>query len=84
MQESLEALRQLPYVVSVDVLDKKGLDSTVQYPNLQRILDNKKKVSLIGKNGCAVFFSHKSSIIMVQSEANVNLGAIDLLLESIE
>ena len=84
MQESLEALRQLPYVVSVDVLDKKGLDSTVQYSNLQRILDNKKKVSLIGKNGCAVFFSHKSSIIMIRSEANVNLGAIDLLLESIE
>ena len=84
MQESLEALRQLPYVVSVDVLDKKGLDSTVQYSNLQRILDKKKKVSLIGKNGCAFFFSHKSSIIMVRSEANVNLGAIDLLLESIE
>lgn len=84
MQESLEALRQLPYVVSVDVLDKKGLDSNVQYSNLQRILDNKKKVSLIGKNGCAVFFSHKSSIIMIRSEVNVNLGAIDLLLESIE
>ena len=84
MQESLEALRQLPYVVSVDVLDEKGLDSNVQYSNLQRILDNKKKVSLIGKNGCAVFFSHKSSIIMIRSEANVNLGAIDLLLESIE
>ena len=84
MQESLEALRQLPYVVSVDVLDEKGLDSNVQYSNLQRILDNKKKVSLIGKNGCAVFFSHKSSIIMIRSEVNVNLGAIDLLLESIE
>ena len=84
MQEFLDALRQIPHVVSVEVLSEENHDSKVNYTSVQRILKNKKKLSLIGKNGCAVFFSNKSSIIMIKSEANVNLGAIDLLLDSIE
>ena len=84
MQEFLDALRQIPHVVSVEVLSEENPDSKVNFTSVQRILKNKKKLSLIGKNGCAVFVSNKSSIIMIKSEANVNLGAIDLLLDSIE
>ncbi len=84
MQESLDALRQIPHVISVEVLDEGNLDSKVDLVSVKRILNKKKKLSLIGKNGCAVFFSNKSSIIMIKSEANVNLGAIDLILDSIE
>ena len=84
MQESLDALRQIPHVTSVEVLDEGNPDSRVDLVSVKRILNKKKKLSLIGKNGCAVFFSNKSSIIMIKSEANVNLGAIDLILDSIE
>ena len=84
MQESLDALRQIPHVTSVEVLDEGNPYSRVDLVSVKRILNKKKKLSLIGKNGCAVFFSNKSSIIMIKSEANVNLGAIDLILDSIE
>ena len=84
MQESLDALRQIPHVVSVEVLDEDDINSDLSYASVQQVLNKKKKLSLIGKDGCAVFFSLKSSIILIKSEPNVNLGAIDLLLDSIE
>jgi hypothetical protein len=56
----------------------------IMFKEIQQLLANKKKISLIGKKGCAVFFSNKSSILMIQSEPQVNLGAIDLVLNSIE
>ena len=52
--------------------------------SIRKILANRKKVTLIGKNGCAVFFAQKSDIVLIRSEANVNLGAIDLILDSIK
>ncbi|MGB0173597.1 MAG: hypothetical protein ACPF9S_01060 [Candidatus Poseidoniaceae archaeon] len=83
MQETLNALRQIPYVTSVEHLNA-SIDDRYNVDSIKQLLSNRKKVTLIGKNGCAVFFAQKSNIILIRSEANVNLGAIDLILDSIE
>ena len=83
MQETLNALRQIPYVTSVEHLNA-SIDERYNVDSIKQLLSNRKKVTLIGKNGCAVFFAQKSNIILIRSEANVNLGAIDLILDSIE
>lgn len=80
----MNALRLIPYVHSVTVLSEGVEQNGIEYNEIQQLLANKKKISLIGKNGCAIFFSNKSSILMIQSEPYVNLGAIDLVLDSIE
>ena len=80
----MNALRLIPYVHSVTVLSEVVEQNGIEYNEIQQLLANKKKISLIGKNGCAIFFSNKSSILMIQSEPYVNLGAIDLVLDSIE
>ena len=80
----MDALRSIPHVHSVTVLSEGVEQNGVEYNEIQQLLANKKKISLIGKNGCAIFFSNKSSILMIQSEPYVNLGAIDLVLDSIE
>lgn len=80
----MDALRLIPHVHSVTVLSEGVEQNGVEYNEIQQLLANKKKISLIGKNGCAIFFSNKSSILMIQSEPYVNLGAIDLVLDSIE
>ena len=83
MLDTLNALRQIPYVTSVEYLNA-SIDERYNVDSIKQLLSNRKKVTLIGKNGCAVFFVRKSSIILIRSEANVNLGAIDLILDSIE
>lgn len=83
MLDTLNALRQIPYVTSVEHLNA-SIDDRYNVDSIKQLLSNRKKVTLIGKNGCAVFFVRKSSIILIRSEANVNLGAIDLILDSIE
>ena len=84
MQEILNALRQIPRVTSVEHLNDSIQDDSFNMESIRNLLVNRKKVTLIGKNGCAVFFAQKSNIILIRSEANVNLGAIDLLLDSIK
>ena len=84
MQETLNALRQVPYVTSVEHFNDSIQDDGFNMESIRKILANRKKVTLIGKNGCAVFFAQKSNIILIRSEANVNLGAIDLILDSIK
>ena len=83
MLDTLNALRQIPCVTSVEHLNA-SIDERYNVDSIKQLLSNRKKVTLIGKNGCAVFFVRKSSIILIRSEANVNLGAIDLILDSIE
>ena len=83
MLDTLNALRQIPYVTSVEHLSA-SIDDRYNVDSIKPLLSNRKKVTLIGKNGCAVFFVRKSSIILIRSEAYVNLGAIDLILDSIE
>ena len=80
----MDALRLIPHVHSVTVLSEGVEQNGIEFNEIQQLLTNKKKISLIGKNGCAIFFSNKSSILMIQSEPHVNLGAIDLVLDSIE
>ena len=80
----MDALRLIPHVHSVTVLSEGVEQNGLEYNEIQQLLANKKKMSLIGKNGCAIFFSNKSSILMIQSEPHVNLRAIDLVLDSIE
>lgn len=80
----MDALRVIPHVHSVTVLSEGVEQNGIEYNEIQQLLTNKKKISLIGKNGCAIFFSNKSTILMIQSEPHVNLGAIDLVLDSIE
>jgi len=80
----MDALRLIPHVHSVTVLSEGVEQNGIEYNEIQQLLTNKKKISLIGKNGCAIFFSNRSSILMIQSEPYVNLGAIDLVLDSIE
>ena len=80
----MDALRLIPHVHSVTVLSEGVEQNGIEYNEIQQLLANKKKISLIGKNGCAIFFSNKSSILMIQAEPYVNLGAIDLVLDSIE
>jgi hypothetical protein len=82
--DTLNALRQIPYVTSVEHLNDSIQDHGINVESIRTLLANRKKVTLIGKNGCAVFFVRTSSIILIRSEANVNLGAIDLILDSIE
>ena len=84
MQDSIDALRQIPHVLSVELIDEGVTDSSVDIASIQRLLSNKKKLSLIGKAGWAVFFSYKSSIVFIKSTPNVNLGALDLILDSIK
>lgn len=84
MQETLNALRQVPYVTSVEHFNDSIQDDGFHMESIRKILANRKKVTLIGKNGCAVFFAQKSDIVLIRSGANVNLGAIDLILDSIK
>ena len=84
MQETLKALREVPYVTSVEQLNASIQDARYNLDSVKQLLSNRKKVTLIGKNGCAIFFAQKSNIVLIRSEANVNLGAIDQILDSIE
>ena len=84
MQDTLNALRQIPFVISVEHLSDSIQSEGFDLDSIQHLLASRKKVTLIGKNGCAIFFHLKSNIVIIRSEASVNLGAIDLVLDSIK
>ena len=84
MQDTLEALRKIPHVDAVHVLSEEHEHPEIEFKSIQAMMSKRKRLSLIGKNGCAIFVSNKSSILMIKSDANVNLGAIDLILDSIK
>ena len=84
MQDTLEALRKIPHVTAVHLLSEGEMHQEIEFKTLAAIMSKKKRLSLIGKNGCAILYSTNASIVLIKSDANVNLGAIDLLLDSIE
>ena len=84
MQEVVEALERIPAVLSVELLKDENQSIELDPNIIQHLLKNREKITLIGKNGCAILFEKNSSILLIRSESNVNLGAIDLLLDSIE
>ena len=84
MQEVVEALERIPAVLSVELLKNKDQSIELNPNIIQNLLKNREKITLIGKNGCAILFEKNSSILLIRSESKVNLGAIDLVLDSIE
>lgn len=84
MQEVVEALERIPAVLSVELLKDENQSIELNPNIIQNLLKNREKITLIGKNGCAILFEKNSSILLIRSESNVNLGAIDLVLDSIE
>ena len=84
MQDTLEALRKIPHVTEVHLLSEGEVHPKIEFTSLETIMSKKKRLSLIGKNGCAILYSTNGSIVLIKSDANVNLGAIDLLLDLIE
>ena len=84
MQEVVEALERIPAVLSVELLKDENQSLELNPVIVQNLLKNREKITLIGKNGCAILFEKNSSILLIRSESNVNLGAIDLVLDSIE
>jgi len=84
VQDTLEALRKIPHVTAVHLLSEDEQHPDIEFKKLEGIMSKKKRLSLIGKNGCVILFSTNSSYVLIKSDANVNLGAIDLLLDSIE
>ena len=84
MQEVVEALERIPAVLSVELLKDENQSIELNPNIIQNLLKNREKITLIGKNGCAILFEKNSSILLIRSESKVNLGAIDLVLDSIE
>ena len=84
MQDTLEALRKIPHVTTVHLLSEGETHPEIEFKALETIMSKKKQLSLIGKNGCAILYATNGSIVLIKSDANVNLGAIDLVLDSIE
>ena len=84
MQEVVKALERIPAVLSVELLKDENQSIELNPNIIQNLLKNREKITLIAKNGCAILFEKNSSILLIRSESNVNLGAIDLVLDSIE
>ena len=84
MGDSLESIRQLPKVKSVDWLKPGQAISDVKYETLSELLNSKKRLTLIGEKGCTIITSIQKEILIIQSEPNVNLGSIDLILDIIK
>ena len=83
MAVDIESIRQLPKVSSVDWLKPGQVISNMGYETLFELLNSRKQLTLIGKNGCAIITSIQKEILIIQSQPNVNLGSIDLVLDSI-
>ena len=83
MEVDIESIRQLPKVSSVDWLKPGQVISNMGYETLFELLNSRKQLTLIGKNGCAIITSIQKEILIIQSQPNVNLGSIDLILDSI-
>lgn len=84
MGVDIESIRQLPKVNSVDVLKSGQMIFDVGYEALFELLNSRKRMTLIGKNGCAIITSIQEEILVIRSEPNVNLGSIDLILDSVK
>ena len=83
MAVDIESIRQLPKVSSVDWLKPGQVISNMGYETLFELLNSRKQLTLIGKNGCAIITAIQKEILIIQSQPNVNLGSIDLILDSI-
>ena len=84
MQDTLEALRKIPHVTAVYLLSDSEMHPEIEFKTLAAIMSKKRRLNLIGKNSCAILYSTNTSIVLIKADASVNLGAIDLLLNSIE
>ena len=82
MAVDVESIRQIPKVNSVDWLKPGQVIFDIEYQTLRELLNSRKQMTLIGKNGCVIIASIKDELLIIQSEANVNLGSIDLILDS--
>tara|TARA_B100000902_G_C27095823_1_gene806195 strand:+ start:520 stop:771 length:252 start_codon:yes stop_codon:yes gene_type:complete len=83
MAVDVETIRQLPKVDSVEWIKPGQVISDTDYQSLQDLLQSRKRMTLIGKNGCVIIASIKEELLIIQSQPNVNLGSIDLILDSI-
>ena len=83
MAVDVETIRQLPKVDSVEWIKPGQVISDTDYQSLRDLLQSRKRMTLIGKNGCVIIASIKEELLTIQSQPNVNLGSIDLILDSI-
>lgn len=83
MAVDVETMRQLPKVESVEWIKPGQVISDTDYQSLRDLLQSRKRMTLIGKNGCVIIASVKEGLLIIQSQPNVNLGSIDLILDSI-
>lgn len=83
MEVYVETIRQLPKVESVEWIKPGQVISDTNYQSLRDLLQSRKRMTLIGKNGCIIIASVKEELLIIQSQPNVNLGSIDLILDSI-
>ena len=83
MAVDVETIRQLPKVESVEWIKPGQVISDTDYQSLRDLLQSRKRMTLIGKNGCVIIASIKEELLIIQSQPNVNLGSIDLILDSI-
>ena len=83
MAVDVETIRQLPKVESVEWIKPGQVISDTDYQSLRDLLQSRKRMTLIGKNGCVIIASVKERLLIIQSQPNVNLGSIDLILDSI-
>ena len=81
MAVDVESIRQLPKVRSVEWLKPGEAISNLGYQTLCDLLSSRKRMTLIGKNGCAIIASVNEDLLIIQSEPNVNLGSIDIILD---
>tara|TARA_B100001996_G_scaffold233044_1_gene179856 strand:- start:138 stop:389 length:252 start_codon:yes stop_codon:yes gene_type:complete len=83
MAVNVETIRQLPKVDSVEWIKPGQVISDTGYQSLRDLLQSRKRMTLIGKKGCVIIASIKEELLIIQSRPNVNLGSIDLILDSI-
>jgi len=83
MAVDVETIRQLPKVDSVEWIKPGQVISDIHFQSLRDLLQSRKRMTLIGKNGCVIIASIKEELLIIQSQPNVNLGSIDLILDSI-
>ena len=83
MAVDVETIRQLPKVDSVEWIKPGQVISDTHFQSLRDLLQSRKRMTLIGKNVCVIIASSKEELLIIQSQPNVNLGSIDLILDSI-
>ena len=83
MAVDVETIRQLPKVDSVEWIKPGQVISDTHFQSLRDLLQSRKRMTLIGKNGCVIIASIIEELLIIQSQPNVNLGSIDFILNSI-